>query len=54
MIFTPIVYLYVYSMAALGSVLIAVRYLQLGIAGLLLVVVPVTMLWKTVTIILSI
>jgi hypothetical protein len=53
MIFTPIIYLYVYSMAALGSVLIAARYLMLGIAGLLLVTVPVAMVWKVVTIMLG-
>ncbi len=51
MIFTPIVYLYVYSMAALGSVLIAARYLMLGFAGLLLVWIPAELVWRFVNII---
>lgn len=37
MILTPIVYLFVYSMAALGAVLIAVRYLMVWTAGALII-----------------
>ncbi len=52
MIFLPFVYLYVYSMAALGYVLIAVTYVVKWIAGLLLVWIPLELVWRVVNIIL--
>jgi hypothetical protein len=53
MIFTPIVYLYVYSLVALGSVLVVARYLMLGFAGLLLVAIPVELVWRFASVILG-
>ncbi len=53
MISVPLMYLYIYPMALLGCVLIAVRYLMLVIAGLLLVWVSVEIVWRVVTIILG-
>lgn len=53
MIFLPFIYLYVYSMALLGYVLIAVYYLTMACAAALLVAVPATIVWKVVTIILG-
>jgi hypothetical protein len=49
----PLIYFYVYGMAALGSVLVGARYLMLGIAGLLLVAIPVELLRRLVNIILA-
>jgi len=41
MFLTPFNYIVVYALAALGLMLIAARHLMIGIAGLLLIVIPI-------------
>ena len=44
MAFVPFTSLIIYMLIALGCVLIAARYLMLGIAGLLLLLIPIEVL----------
>lgn len=53
MIFAPLVYLYVYAMAALGSLLIGALYVARVIAHVLMVWVPLELVWRSFNIILG-
>lgn len=53
MAFVPFTSLIIYMLIALGCVLIATRYLMLGIAGLLLLLIPIEVLIRAGNIILS-
>lgn len=44
MAFVPFTSLIIYMLIALGCVLITARYLMLGIAGLLLILIPIEVL----------
>lgn len=48
MFLTPFNYVVVYSLAMLGLILIAARYLMLGFAGLLILYIPVEVILRFV------
>ena len=45
----PLIYVVVFFLVILGVVLIAARYLMLGVAGLLLLLIPVEVLIRWLT-----
>ena len=53
MAFVPFTSLIIYMLIALGCALIAARYLMLGIAGLLLLLIPIEVLVMVGTMVLS-
>ena len=46
MVLTPLNYLFVYTLASLGLILIGVRYLWLWFAGLLLLIIPIEVILR--------
>lgn len=54
MIFMPFVFLYVYSLAALGYVLLGALYILRVIAYVLMIVIPIELVWRSFNIILGI
>lgn len=54
MIFMPFVFLYVYSLAALGYALLGALYVVRVIAYVLMVWIPLELVWRSFNIILGI